>query len=295
MTNRSRKSFGFLEPKEIYTTFKSKLNFFQNPNPFSNQKPNQICSFNLISHDLEHSDGSDATYLLTSSQLCQNPSHAHHHSHHASYRFPVADTVVEESTGGSIVSVVGNATKHVTKSNTANINPNTSVNVNVNTGNNTTPPDIILTNSEAKQCDTMPPMLPVHHPVHPVHSTHIDETPPKVTRSLSIKSIKSLKSMDQIDEMADNDSEEVLKEETLLPVSALLSSSPPPPLPPASSTSFTQSSAQQPSLPSKTTAPATDQNSNTNNEAGTDSISKKQKSIQFHFRTFCKHIITDGI
>lgn len=229
---------------------------------FKNKTKNTFRSFNLISHDLEHSDGSDATYLLTPSQLCQNPSHAHHHSHHASHnRFPVADTVVEESTGGSIESVIINTATTTLTNTTITATTNSRGNT---PNNNTFPPDIILTNSEAKN-DT----IPVHPP------THVDEIPPKVTRSLSIKSMKSPKSMDQIDEMADTEIELV---DEFSPMSPSQSQSPPPIL--------------KPSLPpSKTTAPATDQNSNTSNEAGTDSISTN--SIQFHFRPFCKHTTTN--
>lgn len=69
--------------------------------------------------------------MITPSHLCQNPSHAHHHSHHmklnsVGYRFAVADTVVEESTGGSVVTVISNSTT------------------------TPPPPDIILTNSESE-------------------------------------------------------------------------------------------------------------------------------------------------
>lgn len=88
-------------------------------------------NFANLSHNTEHDDDdSDATYLLTPSHLCQNPSHAHHFSHHqSSYRYPVAETVVEESTGGSIVTVI---------SNTASIRAIDST------------PDIVLTNSESE-------------------------------------------------------------------------------------------------------------------------------------------------
>lgn len=100
--------------------------------------------------NIEHDDGSDATYLLTPSQHCQNPSHAHHYSHHQSYRHPVGDTVVDESTGGSVVTVI---------STTPSIRAND------------TTPDIILTNSESE------------------NGAHIDETLSTATRTLSIQSL----------------------------------------------------------------------------------------------------------
>lgn len=101
--------------------------------------------------------------MVTQNQYCQNPSHAHHHSHHhhqhhnqSGYRHLVARTVVEESnpeesTGGSIVTVIDN---------TASIKANDST------------PDIVLTNSET---DTQP--------------MHTDEHLSITTRSLSIQSI----------------------------------------------------------------------------------------------------------
>lgn len=56
----------------------------------------------------EFDDGSAAaTYLITPSFTCQNPSHSHHPSHfQPCYRPQMVDTVVEESTGGSIVTVI---------------------------------------------------------------------------------------------------------------------------------------------------------------------------------------------
>lgn len=84
--------------------------------------------------NIELDDDSESTYLVTPNRYCQNPSHAHHYSHQQSgYRYPVAHTVVEEtnpeeSTGGSIVTVINNTM--------ASIKANDST------------PDIVLTNSE---------------------------------------------------------------------------------------------------------------------------------------------------
>lgn len=113
---------------------------------------------------IEHDDDSESTYLVTPSPLCQNPSHAHHCSHHhSSYRYPVADTVVEESTGGSIVTVI---------SNTASIRVNDLT------------PDIVLTNSESES------------------GIHIDETLSTATRSLSIHNKLQNKRNDTIESSA---------------------------------------------------------------------------------------------
>lgn len=59
-------------------------------------------------HHTDFDDGSAApTYLITPSFTCQNPSHSHHLSHFPPcYRQHLVDTVVEESTGGSIVTVI---------------------------------------------------------------------------------------------------------------------------------------------------------------------------------------------
>lgn len=105
------------------------------------------------SHNVEHDDGLDSTYSVTTSHLCQNPSHAHHISHHPVYRFPVADTVVEESTGGSIVTVISNSTIQM----------------------NDSTPDIILTHSESE--------IDVH-----IVDDHLSDA----ARSISIKSIDQM-------------------------------------------------------------------------------------------------------
>lgn len=101
----------------------------------------------------EHDDDLDATYLVTPNQHCQNPSHAHHINHHnSSYRCPVTDTVVEESTGGSVVTVINN---------TSTIRANNST------------PDIVLTNFEME------------------NATNIDEdTFSNAARTLSIRKLK---------------------------------------------------------------------------------------------------------
>lgn len=130
--------------------------------------------------------------------MCQNPSHSHHHSHH---RFLVADTVVEESTGGSIVTVISNSTMRA----------------------NDSTPDIILTHSDTEN-----------------EAHNVDDHLSHAARSLSIKSI------DQQDETIENAS-------------------------PSSST--------------VTTAPATEQTSNNNNEAGTDSIQINSFSFEQFMQT----------
>lgn len=99
-------------------------------------------------HNVEHDDGLE--YLVAPSHLCQNPNHAHHHSHHTSYRYPVADTVVEESTGGSIVTVI-------------------STNSTVRTNDLT--PDIILTHSESVSED----YLTDNHTIHSLLTKSIDQ------------------------------------------------------------------------------------------------------------------------
>ncbi|XP_031619398.1 serine-rich adhesin for platelets isoform X3 [Contarinia nasturtii] len=110
----------------------------------------------------EHDD--DATYLITPNHDCQNPSHAHHISHHrhhgvsSCYRYHVADTVVEESTDDSIVTVI---------SSTPSIRANESPTI------PTTPtPNIILTNSETVE-----------------NETYIEETSLHAARSLSINKL----------------------------------------------------------------------------------------------------------
>lgn len=59
-------------------------------------------------HYTDFDDGSAApTYSITPSFTCQNLSHSHHPSHFPLYhRQLMVDTVVEESTGGSIVTVI---------------------------------------------------------------------------------------------------------------------------------------------------------------------------------------------
>lgn len=87
--------------------------------------------------------------MVTPSHLCQNPCHAHHLSHHPSHGHSVADTVVEESTGGSIVTVISNTSNWT----------------------NDPTPDIILTNSEFEA------------------GTHTADTLSSATQLLSPKSI----------------------------------------------------------------------------------------------------------
>lgn len=165
--------------------------------------------FNLP--NVEQDDGLESTYLVTPSHLCQNPSHAHHQSHHPSYRFPVADTVVEESTGGSIVTVISNSTMRI----------------------NDSTPDIVLTHSDSD-----------------AGAFHMDDNHlSNASRSISMKSIEQ-------------------KDETNDQLGASTSSS----------SSLPQS---PPSIPSDTTAQATEQMPNNNNEAGTDSI----QINSFSFRT----------
>lgn len=161
--------------------------------------------------NVEQDDGLESTYLVTPSHLCQNPSHAHHQSHHLGFRFPVADTVVEESTGGSIVTVISNST--------------------IRTNDFT--PDIILTHSDS---DT--------------EAHQMDDHLSNAARSSSIKSIdqNNETNFDQFSAMTSSSS----------PLPQLLSS-----------------------IPSVTTAQATEQMPNNNNEAGTDSI----QINSFSFRT----------
>lgn len=115
----------------------------------------------------EHDDDSDATYLITPHHHCQNPSHAHHYSHHqhgSGYRYPMAETVVEESTGGSIVTVI---------SNTSTIRPNDST------------PDIVLTNSESMEGKAS--IVDTNNDDHHHHHGH----QPKMVRSQSIDKPKN--------------------------------------------------------------------------------------------------------
>lgn len=139
----------------------------------------------------EHDD--DATYLVTPNHHCQNPSHAHHISHHryhgvsSCYRYPVADTVVEESTGDSIVTVISNSPTLRANESSITMTPT---------------PNIVLTNSETVE-----------------HDTHIEDTLSQATRSLSINKL-----INKTDEAI----EDPLK---LSPSSASLTSSTSTPLP----------------------------------------------------------------
>lgn len=130
---------------------------------------NPFSKFAIYRPNIEHDD--EATYLVTPNRYCQNPSHAHHYSHHhhqSSYRHSVAHTVFEEanpeeSTGGSIVTVINNTASILTNDST---------------------PDIVLTNSDTPEPDTQ--------------TNHTDdEHLSTAARSLSIKSI------DNEDELGD--------------------------------------------------------------------------------------------
>lgn len=87
----------------------------------------------LLAHknQTEYDDGSTATtYLVTPSFTCQNPNHPHHRSHFAGIRsYPIEETVFEESTAGSIVTVIDTTSS----TSTARLNDSAT-------------PDIILTN-----------------------------------------------------------------------------------------------------------------------------------------------------
>lgn len=67
--------------------------------------------------------------MVTPSFTCQNPNHPHHRSHFAGFRtYPIEETVVEESTASSIVTVIDTSSIS-----TARLNDSTT-------------PDILLTN-----------------------------------------------------------------------------------------------------------------------------------------------------
>lgn len=98
------------------------------------RSPNYLL-LKLLAHKItEYDDGSTATtYLVTTPTfICQNPNHPHHRSHFTGFRsYPIEETVVEESTASSIVTVID------TTSSTSTV-------ACLNDG--TTTPDILLTN-----------------------------------------------------------------------------------------------------------------------------------------------------